>query len=150
MVKETLKSVTGKRVYGKKVFTFLAFLALATIVWFVNELSSEYVSDYYCQLHTQNSANKREQRYTTTEPMDIKVKTRGYILVHNRITIPVIDIDTKNYRVYADPSQENSYYVVLNNALRNEITNKIDQNIKIEAFPADTVFLSLLTSHNQP
>ncbi len=144
MVKKVLHSITGKTPYSRKIFIFLIFLAIATIVWFVNELSLEYVSDFRCQINTQNSANKDAQRLTTLEPVDMKVKTRGFLLVYNRLSLPEIEIDTKNYRVNKHPDHPNIHYIIINGALRNDITSKLDQDVKVESFASDTLFLKPL------
>ena len=120
--------------------TFFIFLLLAASVWFVNELSLDYTSNFYYQINTHNSSDRNAPQFTSAEPVEIKARAQGFLILYNHLYTPIVNLDTKDYHVQTLSNNE-GHYMLITSSLRNDIVRSIDANITIEAFGSDTLRL---------
>ncbi len=130
---------------GKRFFTFLFFLLIALLFWFLNALGREYTAaiDYPVRF-----ANFPENRKLVSEaPDDLTVIMTGYgynLLKYKlNLSIDPYRINLKKYPLKQRSSEDSVTFYLLTNVIRNRLAATMNAENKIEDVQPDTVFLKL-------
>lgn len=84
---------------GKNVLTFLAFLVIAAVLWFVQALNEDTQADLRCFVRITNVPDSLTRITPLPEAVNVSVRARGTDLIkYWRSKDPTIDIDYRSYK----------------------------------------------------
>ncbi|MCM1451562.1 MAG: hypothetical protein NC102_04850 [Clostridium sp.] len=84
---------------GKNVITFLAFLVISSVLWFVQALNEDTQADLRCYVRITNVPDSLTRVSPLPEVVNVSVRARGTdLLKYWRSKDPAIDIDFRTYK----------------------------------------------------
>lgn len=128
----------------KRLFTFLVFLALATILWLFRALDEPSIANINYPVEFINLPKNKMLTSAPPRHITIRVKANGYTILNNKIISPVLYLDVNNFSFYTQ--SDGLLKVYLTSKLAREMLtlelNKGKNHLEIIRFSPDTLYFS--------
>ncbi len=127
-----------------KRFTFLFFLLLSTILWFLNALSREYADRVDYPIRYINYPKDFVLLNQPPEELQLDVKAFGYSLFYHKITpdLMPLRVDFGKTPLRLLRGGDTLSYFIESNYLQSEISNQISSEIKLNGIKPDSIIFT--------
>lgn len=133
-----LESKEGKVKLSQKASIFSFCLILSTFFWFLSSLSKNYTTDLSFPLEYVGYSNNFILVEEPASAIKGQVFGSGYELIGEQFSLnrKAIEIDLKTTRA----SKTKSTYFILTKRLREDVDERLDQDIQLQYLKPDTIF----------
>ncbi|MCT4599650.1 MAG: hypothetical protein N4A32_01965 [Marinifilaceae bacterium] len=136
-------SIKEKSSRNKKVIRFTIFVGIATIFWFLNALSKDYVTTVSYPVNYENIPKDKVVTNELPNKLSLEVKGYGFALMRYKITTAFLPI-TINVTKYSkdNVSDNNVFHSIIHlNEIKNRINKQLSKDIQLIRVSPDTIGL---------
>ncbi len=129
----------------QKIFVFIFFLVLSTILWFLNALNRDYISTISYPVKYVNFPSDRVLINDLPDELDFQVKSHGYNLLKYKISpnILPVQINVSNLSFRQEKSNGDEVYYVLTSSIKDLIANQLNTDIQLLSIEQDSLIFNL-------
>jgi hypothetical protein len=121
-------------------------VVVATILWYLNKLSSEYTTDLSFPLRIVNQPKGKIIVGDPPKEISLKVNAFGYYLLRYKIGSSLMPITVDLSQAYLLPyNNSDSQFFLLTSRLRRSISSQLSGEFQLEAIMPDTLFFEFTT-----
>ncbi len=135
---------------NRKILIFLVFLFISSILWFLNTLNKEYITQIDIPLRYVNIPDQKKLVDDYNKTLSVEISGHGYNILQLKLesfSIPVI-VNLKR-----NPPRKTTYnpnrYFVLTRDLESEISKRTGSNLRIISIKPDSLFLNYTAGYHK-
>ncbi|MCG8699005.1 MAG: hypothetical protein MI922_13200, partial [Bacteroidales bacterium] len=143
-IRDMLKS--DPKNYQKKIFTFLIFLVLSSIIWMHRTLQEEYIAEVNHPIRFINFPNGKTLTEEPPDKIQLRVRSDGYSILKNKIRFKLpLKFDVSSFSIQRFHSDSTRFYVLTRYAKErlNDELDKKNNALNILEISPDTIYFSL-------
>jgi len=142
-VKEYLNSKITKPKISEKYLTFSVFVILSTVLWFLNALDNEYVTEIKYKIEFFNFPEDKILISDSNINITAKVSASGYDIIGNLEKNRNIKLNLKKYAIKYYPNKDSNKYYILTDIINQQIYSSTNSKVKILNIDPDSIILKL-------
>lgn len=133
----------GKLKINRKLFIYIVFVIISTILWFINKTGSTIVANLNYDVEYFNlPKDKLISSQLSTNKLEVKVSAIGSVLMGLPSKMPPMRIDlSKIDAALWIESEDSAVKLVVIEAIKNQIENQLPQQVKFIDINPDTICL---------
>lgn len=142
-VKEYLNSKIAKPRISEKYLTFSVFVILSTVLWFLNALDNEYVTEIKYKIEFFNFPADRILISDSDINITAKVSASGYDIIGNLENNKSIKLNLKKYAIKYYAHKDSNKYYILTDIINQQIYSSTNSKVKILNINPDSIIVKL-------
>ncbi len=142
-ITKTLKKIK----IGKKTRVFMVFVILTSILWFLNALNQEYVTDIKVKVVYYNFPKDKSNISELPKNFTVSVKAYGYEIFKYQLKrkfVPLkIDLNSGKFsRLFDDDTTQ---FYILTNEFKDQLESQLQGKMQIEMLKPDSIYFHFVT-----
>lgn len=142
-VKEYLNSIISKPKISEKYLTFSVFVILSTVLWFLNALENEYVTEINYKIEFFNFPDDKIIISDSDININAKVSATGYDIIGNLNKNESIKLNLKKYAIKYYAHKDSNKYYILTDIINGQIYASTNSKVKILDINPDSIIVKL-------
>jgi len=124
---------------NSKIFVYLIFVGIATVLWFLNKLNNTYSAEIVYPVEYSNEPKDQKILNILQPNIILKITAPGYTLLRYQMqtTSKPIDFDLKKGNI--TKKSANTHYI-LTREYKTKVAEQLPSDVKLESIEPDTLF----------
>jgi hypothetical protein len=140
-LKKYLRRLTDLQILQqRRLLTFLFFLVISTVFWFVRSLGEEYEEDLSYPVRYENFPENKILTGSVPDKLHLRVRARGFTLLRSKLNLSLVPLKF-NVSSYALNTTGSDTFYVVTETVRDLLSAEIPQ-LKILDISPDTLIFS--------
>lgn len=134
-----------KVIRNRKVFVFLIFFAISSLLWFLNTLNKEYITEIEIPLRYSNIPNENELLDDYQKNLTVNISGHGYSILKLKMesfSIPLL-LNLGKYDLYRTSYNANKHFI-LKSSILNDVRNRLGSEIEVLSIQPDSLFFNYI------
>ncbi len=135
------------KIFTKKLYIFLTFVLFAAIIWFLNSLNREYITEINLPVIYENLPPHKANITELPEALIISVKANGFDILKYELkkSFSPTKLDMNSVKYHRLKAYDTSRYYILTKEFFEQIKKNISINIEIKLIKPDTIYFHFTT-----
>ncbi len=142
-IKEKIISFIKKPRISKNLMTFLVFLLLSSVLWFLNRLDNEYVTELRYKINLYNFPEEKTLISNSEVTVTVKVSASGYDILSKLNRNKDIDLNVKKYAIKYHLHEDSTKYYILTDIISSQIYSATKSQVQILNITPDSLILRM-------